>query len=400
MSSGGGVFIAYATDAGSVAMEGAGPHSPFTQALLRNITKPISIDDMFSLVTREVRLVTKNTQRPYKYASLENIVCLTGSCSTAPSAVDADVFQQAKHSETDDLQIALQTQNPEALEAYLEKYPDSPKRAEVLNDISKLRRSEFNEWTLYAIPTNNFPIYLEISSIRQIGDRAAVRVKTIVDPASPTGQQYRDAAYGDDTYVHDCTKPIFATSETSIVSKSGQTLYHYKWGDPEYLNLAMGTPVKPGTVAYDLRNIICHDLGRTPLVGKKELAAKKFLSLSSTVTGDGDIFYEPTQNGMNSVNQKEVTLVFRLHADTALSFPAVNSVPDLPKYRTELDRLLLKCDERKFSIRKSEYYNAANDLINLFVADFSKEIAWNDFGDVSPYVMLQRIVCKPNEVQK
>jgi uncharacterized caspase-like protein len=55
---GGGVFIAYATDAGSVALEGDGRHSPFTQALLRNVKKPISIDDMFSLVTREVALVT------------------------------------------------------------------------------------------------------------------------------------------------------------------------------------------------------------------------------------------------------------------------------------------------------------------------------------------------------
>jgi hypothetical protein len=132
---GGGVFIAYATDAGSVAQDGKGVHSPFTQALLRNLTKPISIDDMFSLVTREVRLVTKNTQRPYKYASLENIVCLTGSCSTAPTPADTDVFQQAKHSETEDLKIALQTKSIDALETYLQNYPESPKRNEVLNDI-------------------------------------------------------------------------------------------------------------------------------------------------------------------------------------------------------------------------------------------------------------------------
>jgi Caspase domain len=78
---GGGVFIAYATDAGAIADDGHGAHSPFTQALLRYIQKPVSIDDMFSLVTREVRLVTKNMQRPYKYASLESIVCLTPACS-------------------------------------------------------------------------------------------------------------------------------------------------------------------------------------------------------------------------------------------------------------------------------------------------------------------------------
>jgi uncharacterized caspase-like protein len=61
---GGGVFIAYATEAGSIADDGSGKHSPFTQALLRNLQKAISIDDMFSLVTKEVRLITKNTQRP------------------------------------------------------------------------------------------------------------------------------------------------------------------------------------------------------------------------------------------------------------------------------------------------------------------------------------------------
>jgi uncharacterized caspase-like protein len=94
VQSGGGIFIAYATDAGSVALEGDGEHSPFTKALLRNLKKPISIDDMFSLVTREVSLVTKGMQRPYKYASLENIVCLTGTCSGASSQAAADMSRK------------------------------------------------------------------------------------------------------------------------------------------------------------------------------------------------------------------------------------------------------------------------------------------------------------------
>lgn len=75
-----GVFIAFATAAGSVAQDGDGQHSPFTQALLDNMKNPVSIDDMFSLVTRQVAASTKNAQRPYKYASLESIVCLTSAC--------------------------------------------------------------------------------------------------------------------------------------------------------------------------------------------------------------------------------------------------------------------------------------------------------------------------------
>ncbi len=77
------LFIAYATDSGNVAQDGNGQkNSPFTSALLKYMKRPISIDDMFSLVTKEVRLATKNTQRPYKYASLDGVVCLTGSCGS------------------------------------------------------------------------------------------------------------------------------------------------------------------------------------------------------------------------------------------------------------------------------------------------------------------------------
>lgn len=78
---GSGVFIAFATAAGKVAQDGDGAHSPFTQALLDNIKNPTSIDDMFSLVTKQVSSATKNAQRPYKYASLDSIVCLSGTCA-------------------------------------------------------------------------------------------------------------------------------------------------------------------------------------------------------------------------------------------------------------------------------------------------------------------------------
>jgi len=78
-SNGDELFIAFATAAGSVAEDGDGEHSPFTQALLQNLKKEISIDDMFSLVTKDVVKQTSGNQRPYKYASLENIICL--ACS-------------------------------------------------------------------------------------------------------------------------------------------------------------------------------------------------------------------------------------------------------------------------------------------------------------------------------
>jgi uncharacterized caspase-like protein len=178
---GGGVFIAYATDAGAIADDGNGKHSPFTQALLRNIQKPISIDDMFSLVTKEVRLVTKNAQRPYKYASLENIICVAPSCSTSAVLAKADVFQQASQSEADDLQIALQTNNSDALETYLQKYPDTSKRPEILRAIHNVKRAEFTEWTLYEIGDRHTPQYVQLSSIQRFGDRGVAKTKVLVE---------------------------------------------------------------------------------------------------------------------------------------------------------------------------------------------------------------------------
>jgi Caspase domain len=154
---GGGLFIAYATDAGAVADDGQGKHSPFTEALLRNLRKPISIDDMFSLVTKEVRLITKNAQRPYKYASLENIFCLSPSCGAAsgnPTGVSTaatDPVEQAAQSVEDELNVAKATKKVAALQYFLSKYPDAPNRKEVEALIESVKLSEFAEWTLFEL---------------------------------------------------------------------------------------------------------------------------------------------------------------------------------------------------------------------------------------------------------
>ena len=397
-NSGGGVFIAYATDAGSVALDGTAAHSPFTQALLRNLTKPISIDDMFSLVTREVRLVTKNAQRPYKYASLENIVCLTGGCSTAPSAVDVDVVQQAKRSETDDFRIALQTKNPEALETYLEKYPESQRRKEVLSAIAGLRRSEFTEWTLFDVTATNIPFYVQIGSIKQIGDRVAIRVKEGLDPSAPN-QKYPDLAYSENLSVFDCKQPQVAMAELTLVSKAGQTLYHYKWGDPQFLDLSIGAGVAPGSINYSLRNMLCREEMRTPLIGKKE-GITHFSSLASLPSGDGDVFFMPSQQGVNNLDQKEILIAFKMHEDTQYKFSSNVSPPEPLFYRMEVDRVWVKCNERKSSILWSNYYDASNNLVFTAGADPSKERVWQEFKEVSLYAMQQRIICNSNEVQK
>jgi uncharacterized caspase-like protein len=395
---GGGVFIAYATDSGSVAEDGESNHSPFTEALLRNLTKPISIDDMFSLVTREVRLITKSKQRPYKYASLESVVCLTGICSTAPirSGME-EAASQANRSIEEELQIALRTKSPDALQAYLEKYPDTPKLLEISEQIASLRRAEFNEWTLYQTSTDGkFPQYLQISSIKPFGDKVAVRNKLAVDPSwGPLfpGKEFPDGVFNDTVLVFDCKRLIMATAESTIVSKSGETLFHYKWGNPEFLDLWV--PIPPGSIASTAANIVCHKDFRTPLVSKKRLTSMNFLSVSSTASGDGETFYELMQHNSATQDKQELLLLVKFQTDHELEFPNL-SVPG-PKYLTQVHRVQLSCTENKWRFLKLEDYDASNNFVYLSVdlaaTNPSMEIPWIEFDLTSSAGLLQRMVC-------
>ena len=86
------------------------------------------------------------------------------------------------------MQIALRTKNTEALETFLQKYPESKARKDILSEIAKLRRSEYDEWTLFEVANQHFPIYLKLSTLERIGDKVAIWAKYLVDPATPIGE--------------------------------------------------------------------------------------------------------------------------------------------------------------------------------------------------------------------
>jgi hypothetical protein len=262
--------------------------------------------------------------------------------------VAIDPVEQAHRSESQDLQIALKTKNSDALETYLQKYPDSPKRAEVLASISTLRRSEFDEWTLFDLLKLQFPRSMQISSIQQFGNRVAVRQKFIPDPALPLvpGKELPHAAYGENVTVYDCEQFIMALAEITIYGKSKQILHHYKWADPKYLNLSIGMSIPPGSVGATARNILCHDELRTSMLGKKQLSAMNFASLSSTAAGDGDIFYVPIDTGARDDDLRDMIIIFRMHQDVGYQGPDTSLAERLPKYRIEVDIVCpLNCAE-------------------------------------------------------
>jgi uncharacterized caspase-like protein len=93
----GGIFIAFSTQADAVASDGDGKYSPFAEAFSKHINVDGSIDDMFSLVTRDVISATRGAQRPFKYASLDTRLCLGSPCKNdAPATAAPDMYTGAK----------------------------------------------------------------------------------------------------------------------------------------------------------------------------------------------------------------------------------------------------------------------------------------------------------------
>jgi hypothetical protein len=322
------------------------------------------------------------------------------NCSNSAVTIKGDVFQQALQSEADELQIAMQTNNSEALETYLQKYPDSSKRSEVQGAIANVKRSQFNEWNLFEVGEKHLPQYMQLSSIKKIGNRAIARTKNFFDPDKPKiylGKPFPEAVYQESISVYDCTEPRMASSEDFIFNEAGELLFHYKWGDPKYLSIAtVGFTVQPGSIGYTGRNIACNETVATPLVSKKQMAKMDFASLSSTIDGTGEILYGSVQKSRSDPDQVEAVTIWKYFADHNVKefFPAGTFIPDPPNYRYEVDLMLIRCDSPKFAITKTEFWDTSNRLVRSQFWDPAVSIKYNEFIPTSPIGAMQEIFCQ------
>jgi len=82
-----GMIVAYATQAGRTAADGAGRNSPYTEAFLRHIEAPDEIGTVFRRVSADVYEATKHSQIPELSLSLIGEFYLTGrpQAATTPS---------------------------------------------------------------------------------------------------------------------------------------------------------------------------------------------------------------------------------------------------------------------------------------------------------------------------
>ena len=145
MKSGEGTLIAFATGPGQTALDGQeGGNSPFTRALLANLTQPgVEIQQAMTKVRAQVNEETNKGQLPWGHTNLIGAVYLNGAPApgAAPTASSAQVAMASRSGTDVELEFwrSIKDSNkPEELNAYLTSYPNGQFRSLALSRIASL----------------------------------------------------------------------------------------------------------------------------------------------------------------------------------------------------------------------------------------------------------------------
>ena len=154
-----GTLIAYATEPGSVAADGTGEHSPYTEALLEHLETPgLSVNDLFTEVTNSVLATTGGKQRPWTHTSLSQVVRLVPLPQIEPvetvdqEAADGPLTERLTTEEMAAQRLAAEQEllfwesvkdsdDAADLQAYLDKYPGGAYETLARNRLKRLSES-------------------------------------------------------------------------------------------------------------------------------------------------------------------------------------------------------------------------------------------------------------------
>ena len=146
MKSGEGTLIAFATGPGQTALDGQeGTNSPFTRALLANLTQPgLEIQQAMTKVRAQVNEETSKGQLPWGHTNLIGSVYLNGApAPAAPGAVASAAPVAVAAAPGSDVELEFwrsikDSNKPEELNAYLTSYPNGQFKTLALSRIASL----------------------------------------------------------------------------------------------------------------------------------------------------------------------------------------------------------------------------------------------------------------------
>ena len=126
-SSGSETLIAYATEEGRTASDGAGWHSPYAEALLEELPRPgQTLEDVFRNVRARVVEATHGAQRPWTSGSIGTTFYFVPPAPPAPAeaAGTGSSGSKASNAEIVFWESVKDSKSSEEFDAYLSQYPD------------------------------------------------------------------------------------------------------------------------------------------------------------------------------------------------------------------------------------------------------------------------------------
>ena len=128
-----GSIVGYSTAPGAEALDGAGGHSPYTQAFLNIAREPnVPIEQLFKRVRLQVNQTTSGAQIPWESSSLTSDFTFFGDTAVAASRapVNAPVVQMAanlpRRSVRQAYDYVLSEGKPEYYQEFVTMYPHDP----------------------------------------------------------------------------------------------------------------------------------------------------------------------------------------------------------------------------------------------------------------------------------
>jgi branched-chain amino acid transport system substrate-binding protein len=125
----GDTLVAYAAKAGSTALDGTGPNSPFTTALLKHMPTPgLEIGFMFRRVRDTVMELTNRQQEPFVYGSVGAreiyLSPLPGGAPAQPSATSSAPAAPDSRVELSFWESVRGSTSTSTVQSYLDRYPN------------------------------------------------------------------------------------------------------------------------------------------------------------------------------------------------------------------------------------------------------------------------------------
>ena len=186
-----GYFIAFATQPGHVASDGAGRNSPFTSSLKAHIATPgLSISDLMIDVRNDVVQATNGAQIPWDHSALSRRFYFKEGPATEPT----DAGQKSSDA-AEAWGWVRDTSNPEALQQFIALYGDSPLAPQAKMRLATLKQAQPR--------ASSIPISLDANA-----------------PAGPSKPSFDCRAQYSDAEVTVCNKP-----ELSLLDNKLNQLY-------------------------------------------------------------------------------------------------------------------------------------------------------------------------------